>query len=272
VSNKLPSVRRAETVYGPVTDRVDPAELLHEASKLQPSMLGRQMQGVVRLVHDPHLRASSARAVRRHRGLETVRLPEPRLPEAPLELVLKRRRSIREFSDEPLDLSVLSMLLAASYGVTEEATADLPPRRSVPSAGALYPLELYVLARRVSDLAAGVYHYDPLEHRLERACDRLSPAELLAAFTSPREVADAAAIFVVAAAFWRSRFKYGLRAYRFTLLEAGHVVQNLLLAATAEGLSGFAVGGFFDARLDALLGLDGLEIGSLIATSLGHPR
>jgi SagB-type dehydrogenase family enzyme len=128
-----------------------------------------------------------------------------------------------------------------------------------------------VLARRITGVERGVYHYDPLTHRLERHVQDVNPAVELAAFTNPNEVESAALVIVIAASFWRSRVKYGLRAYRFTLLEAGHVTQNLLLTATATGLGAFAVGGFFDDRLDALLGLNGVDVGSLVTACIGRP-
>jgi SagB-type dehydrogenase family enzyme len=271
MSTGLPTVRRADAVYAAGLDRADPAELLHEASKLHPATLSREMHGVVRLTRDPRLQASCGRAVRRHVGRPTIALPDPRLPTPSLAVALTRRRSLRHFSRDPIPLPTVSALLAAAYGVTRPATAELPPLRTAPSAGALYPLELYLLARRVSGIERGVYHYDPLAHRLERHLERVDPAVELAAFTNPREVEDAAVVVVIAASFWRSRVKYGLRAYRFTLLEAGHVTQNLLLAATASGLGAFAVGGFFDDRVDALLGLDGVDVSSLVAACVGLP-
>jgi SagB-type dehydrogenase family enzyme len=119
-------------------------------------------------------------------------------------------------------------------------------------------------------LEPGIYHYDPLAHRLERHVHDVD-ASLAPAFTNADEVEGAALVVVIAASFWRSRVKYGLRAYRFTLLEAGHVTQNLLLTATAIGLGAVALGGFFDNRVDALLGLDGVDVGSLVAACVGRP-
>jgi SagB-type dehydrogenase family enzyme len=271
MSRALPTVRRADAVYPSDFDRGDPAELLHEASKLYPATLARDMHGVVRLTRNPRLQASCGRAVRRHIGASTIALPDPCLPESSLELALTRRRSVRHFSSDPLSLPIVSALLAGAYGVTHPATEESPPLRTAPSAGALYPLELYVLARRITGVERGVYHYDPLTHRLERHVQDVNPAVELAAFTNPNEVESAALVIVIAASFWRSRVKYGLRAYRFTLLEAGHVTQNLLLTATATGLGAFAVGGFFDDRLDALLGLNGVDVGSLVTACIGRP-
>ena len=97
----------------------------------------------------------------------------------------------------------------------------------------------------------------------------LEPRDLRAALVDPSLIDGAAALVVLTAMFWRSRFKYGLRAYRFALLEAGHVVQNAILAATALGLPALPIGGFYDRRLDALVGADGLDEASVYALLLG---
>ncbi len=266
------TIRLAETVYGGERDPADPAELLHEASKLQPSTIGRQMRGVARLTGNPRLLATTSRAVRRNHSLEILPLPPSESLDRPLSGLLCGRRSVRDFAPQPLARGDVATLLHAAYGVTAPAANYLPPRRAVPSAGALFPLELFMLARRVDDLPAGVYHYDPLRHVLgrHRHADGRVAAAADDVFTNPTETASAALVLVVAAVFWRSRVKYGLRAYRFTLLEAGHVVQNVALAVECLGLGGFLVGGFFDARLDALLGLDGVDESSLIAVCIGR--
>jgi SagB-type dehydrogenase family enzyme len=138
----------------------------------------------------------------------------------------------------------------------------------VPSAGGLYPLELYVLALDVDDLEPSLLHYDPLRHRLEL----LGPADRAAVATAlvdPSLVASASTLLVLTAMFWRARFKYGVRGYRFALLEAGHVGQNATLAAAALRVAALPVGGFFDRRLDALVGADGLDEASVYAIVLG---
>jgi SagB-type dehydrogenase family enzyme len=267
----LPTVNLAAPVYGNELEAADPAELLHEASKLQPSQVRRQMRGVWKLAGNEALQASTTRAVRRHPGRPRIRLPQTPLPAAPLGASLRRRRSAQEFGSAPLWLAQLAVLLRAGYGVVPQAdpAEGAPPRRTAPSAGALYPLELFVAARSVVGLDAGVYHYDPLDDELE-VLPGTGDLDLVA--TDQALVEAAAAVLFVAAVFWRSRVKYGLRAYRFTLLEAGHVTQNVLLAATALDLASTVLGGFYDARADALLGLDGLHESTLVGVCLGAQR
>jgi SagB-type dehydrogenase family enzyme len=132
----------------------------------------------------------------------------------------------------------------------------------------LYPLELSVAGPRVDGLEFALYHFDPLERALERvraledgALDGLTPYDSL--------VSQSAALVIVSAVFWRSRFKYGPRAYRFIVLEAGHLAQNFLLAAAALRLACVPLGGFYDRRVDALVGADGLHEASIYMLPVG---
>jgi SagB-type dehydrogenase family enzyme len=259
-------------VYGRRPDLADPAELLHEASKIRPTLVVRQMRGVWALERSEHLQIATTLAVRRNPALPRVALPAAPLPPASLAAALERRRSTRQFGDDPVPLAALAAVLAAGYGVTRPAPVgrELPALRATPSAGALYPLEFFVVARRVEGLDEELYHYDPLRHELER----IGPAGDLGRLSPHADIVEgAAAVLIAAAVFWRSRFKYGLRAYRFTLLEAGHAMQNVLLAATALELGSIVLGGFYDAKVDALLGLDGVDESSLVLACIGSlPR
>jgi SagB-type dehydrogenase family enzyme len=141
----------------------------------------------------------------------------------------------------------------------------------VPSAGALYPLEAYVVAAAVGGLEPGVYHYDPFRHRLAL----LGPArfsDLRETMVDPSLADVAAALIVVTGVFWRTRFKYGPRGYRFALLEAGHLMQNAVLAATDLDLVSLPLGGFHDALVDDLVGVDGLNEATLYALVLAGAR
>jgi SagB-type dehydrogenase family enzyme len=244
----------------------DPAEAYHEASKAYPSFASRQMPGAAILERDHELRELAARSARRHAHRPAIPLPDAGIPEASLRTVLCGRRSWRAFRSAPIPLAQLGSLLRAAYGVT---AADEWAVRAAPSGGALYPLELYPLAVQGGDLPVGVYHYDPFRHALETLRSRSAGEELRQALVHP-ELAEHAGLFVaVTAMFWRTRFKYGLRGYRFALLEAGHVVQNLLLAATALGLGAVPVGGYYDRRLDDLLGCDGVHEATVYGVIVG---
>jgi SagB-type dehydrogenase family enzyme len=266
-------VQLAPAVYG--LDGVPPddaAEFFHEASKLHATTVARQMPGGGRLERSSDLRAATLRAGKMNRHLPRVRLPSPPALDVPLGECLSRRRSVRAFSAAPLTAVELAIVLHAAYGVTERAETESGTfaLRTVPSGGALYPLELYVLAARVESVEAGLYHLDSIGAELERLPAADPAARLAAATVDPDLCARSAATVVVTAMFWRSRFKYGLRGYRFALLEAGHLMQNLLLAATALGLGALPVGGFFDRRVDELLGVDGVNESVLYAVHLGR--
>jgi len=260
------------SIYGGPPDPDDPAEAYHEASKVTPSQIGRQLQGAVRLAADRELRLSSMRAVKRQ-GVAGIPLPAPAPLDGRLDDVLGRRRSHRAFDPDPIAVDALSALLHAGYGVTgavggEEGEPELC-LRSVPSGGALYPLELYAAVQRVGGLEPGLYHFDPPRKCLEGVRTGISADELAGLSTYPEIASSCAALVLIAAIFGRTRFKYGLRGYRFALLEAGHVAQNVLLAATALGLAAVPLGAFYDRRMDAFLGLDGVNESSLYAIALG---
>lgn len=238
---------RAE-LYGdgePALD--DPAELFHEASKLHPALGQRQAAGVLRLEANDSLRAAAARAVRRNPQLPSHRLPPPLRPSCSLWSAFERRRSRRDFAGE-LDAAELATLLDAAYGVRGEN------RRTVPSGGALYPLEIHVAIR-----SRGVHRYDPELHALEEhaLCDPWPALE--GACPLPGLLESGFAALLLLAVFGRTRFKYGQRGYRFALLEAGHVAQNVVLAAAALDVPALPLGGFYDAQVDELVGADGVE-------------
>lgn len=263
------TVRWTDAVYGVAGAGLDdPAELLHEASSAYPAFAARQAAGVRRLASSPELQASAARAVKRHLQAHRLALPPPRIPSASLDELVSIRRSQREFGGGPIELVDLSALLHAGYGVTR---AGQQPLRSVPSGGALYPLELYVVAAQVDGLEPGLYHFDPLASDLEVLERDVDVEPLLDAMIYREPVEQAQIVVVVTAMFWRTRFKYALRGYRFALLEAGHVAQNLLLCAAALRFAAVPLGGFYDRQLARFLSVDGVNEAPLYVICIGWP-
>jgi SagB-type dehydrogenase family enzyme len=178
-------------------------------------------------------------------------LPEPsRDGEVPVERALALRRSVREFAPEPLPLSAVSQLLWAAQGVTHPDGL-----RTAPSAGALYPLEVYLVAGAVLGIGPGVYRYDPRRHRLSLRSEGDARAGVAEAALDQEWVAEAPAIIVLAAVYERTGRKYGHRAKRYVHLEAGHAAQNVYLQATALGLGTTMVGAFRDEQLAQVLRL-----------------
>jgi SagB-type dehydrogenase family enzyme len=198
---------------------------------------------------------------------ETVILPEPVYTgDHPVEGLLRQRRSVRDYRDIPLPLSHVSQLLWAAQGITHAAGL-----RTAPSAGALYPLELYVVAGNVNNLAAGVYHYQADGHRLERMHrgDRRKP--LAEAALSQMWIGDAAAVVVFAAVYERTTRKYGQRGNRYVHMEVGHAAQNLFLQAEALGLATVVVGAFHDDEVAEVLQLPA-DVRPLALMPVGHCR
>jgi SagB-type dehydrogenase family enzyme len=267
-AESLATVRLSSLTGGEEVEQPDPTEDYHEASRLYRGSLDPRVTGGQRLISSLELRVSATRSVKRYRQLPTVPLPPAELGIGTLADALARRRSSRAFGAYPVSWRDLASLLYAAYGVTASPEGTPQRFRTAPSGGALYPLELYVLARRVDGLDPGMYHFDPLEHALESLPSGTSPVG--ASLTPYGDLLESSALTVaITAMFWRSRFKYGARAYRFTLLEAGHVAQNLLLAATSLGLAALPLGGFYDRDVDAQLGIDGIHEASLYLIPVG---
>lgn len=174
-----------------------------------------------------------------------VGLPSPR-QNGPLSLeeALAQRRSVREFSPEPLQASDIGQLLWAAQGVT-----DAEGRRTAPSAGALYPLEVYAIT------VEGAFHYLPSEHAIRPVASTDLRSALAAAAFDQVVVAEAPLVLAVTGVVERTRAKYGTRASRYVHLEAGHAVQNVLLQAVAMGLGAVPIGAFDDERVSEVLGL-----------------
>ncbi len=173
---------------------------------------------------------------------------------------LRHRRSHRAYTDESLTLAELSFLLWSAQGITQPAApgTDEPARRTAPSAGGRYPLETYVVALRVAGVPTGIYRYLPDTHELVtgRAAANL-PARLVEACYGQEFVGTAAAVIAWTAVPERTEWKYGYLAPRMIAMEAGHACQNLYLACETVGAGTCAFLGYDQARLDALLGVDG---------------
>lgn len=197
---------------------------------------------------------------------ERIALPDPRdYHGLSLEEAVEARRSVRSYSGEPLSSEGFSRLLRAAQGITE-------PRwgyRAAPSAGALYPIELYTVVHNVVGLEAGIYHYAVQEHGLELLQQGDFRAAVTQAGLGQIFLGQAGVCFVLSAIFQRTRWRYRERTYRYVMLEAGHIGQNLYLAATSMGLGACAVGAFLDDGFNDLLGLDGTEEAVLYVISVG---
>jgi len=181
-----------------------------------------------------------------------VQLPSPSYdgPHS-LEAVLARRFSGRNFSGRPLSLSKLSQIIWAAQGMTVDALTGAT--RTAPSAGATYPLEVYVIAGNVTDLASGLYHYHQGRHALVPVAADDHRGELADIALQQDFITAAPASIILTANFARTTRRYGERGIRYVHMEIGHVTQNIHLQAEAINLGSVAVGAFHDNRLKALL-------------------
>ena len=195
-------------------------------------------------------------------------IPLPRAASSPaqsLEHLLARRRSVRDYADRPVTLVAAACLLRAAQGIT---TAD--GLRASPSAGALYPLEIYLAAGAVSGLAPGIYRYLPGEDAIAPVLEGDRRAVLAAAALGQSWLAAASLTLVIAAVPGRTTVKYGRRGIQYVHMEAGHAAQNILLMAVAQNLGAAVVGAFDDARVASVTGLAGEET-PLYLVPVGHP-
>lgn len=243
------------------------AELYHENTKIRPYVRDAEQDptGAQLQLPDP---ASLAYASPEERILLPAPLPVP----IPLDRAILTRRSRRGFTGEGISAAELGTLLHLAYGVTGPIEPSGEPGRAAPSAGARYPLELYVAALGVDGLAPGLYHLHPETASLEPV--RVSPAwsgdALRHALFDLGWLERAAAVVLVGAVFPRTLAKYQERGYRLVLLDAGHAMQNLLLAAHGLGLAAVPIGGFVDDELNAMAGLNGIDENVLAALALGR--
>jgi SagB-type dehydrogenase family enzyme len=180
----------------------------------------------------------------------SIALPAPQKDsDTSLEEALQNRRSVRSYSTQPLTLEQAGQLLWAAQGVTGPNG-----QRTAPSAGAIYPLKVYVVIGNVDNIAPGLYVYEPSSHSLMKLKDGDLRGDLAKAAMNQSAVRQAAADFVITGNYDKISAKYGDRAERFTDLEAGHAAQNLCLQAVGLKLGAVTIGSFYDSDVQEFLG------------------
>ncbi len=181
-----------------------------------------------------------------------------------------QRRSIREFSNQSIPFSDLSQLIWATQGITLKAWGF--EFRASPSAGALYPIETYLVVNRVEEIPPGLYHYHVKDAQLILLKEGLFGSELCQAGLGQEMLEEAACVFVWTAIVVRSKWKYRERAYRYIYMDVGHIGQTLYLAAAGLSLGCCTVGAFFDDEVNRVIGVDGKNEISLYLGAVGRPR
>jgi SagB-type dehydrogenase family enzyme len=188
---------------------------------------------------------------------ETMKLPQPKLTSPfSIEQALAGRRSVRDYRKDSLTLQQVSQLLWAAQGVTSDWGG-----RTSPSAGALYPLEIYLLAGEVKGLDAGLYHYDPAKHTITQAKKGDLRRELSGASLDQEEILKAPATLIISAVYERTMRKYGERGIRYVHMEVGSAGENIYLQAESLGLGTVFIGAFDDEQVKQVLGIEEEPLG-----------
>jgi len=187
----------------------------------------------------------------------------------PLWEVIRERRSVRNFKDEPMKKADLSQLLWASQGITEKYRGY--ELRTAPSAGALYPVETYLAIHNVEGIEPGIYHYGVQNHELRQLRLGDFRSSVVQAALDQDFAFSTNAVFIWTAVFDRSKWKYEQRAYRYVYLDAAHIAQNVALAAVSLGLGSCQIGALYDDEVNSILEVDGEKESVLYMTVVGHP-
>jgi SagB-type dehydrogenase family enzyme len=252
----------------------DPAAgLLHFSSKDLPY---RDATASKRVLIARRRREPMPAARKRYVGAARVTLPPPAVA-GEFPTVLLERRTWRRFADGGVSLGDLATLLGLSSAIKHWVTIDgigRLPLKTYPSGGGQHPLEVYVLARRVTGLPPGLYHYAADAHALTPLARGATSKQIVAYVPTQQWYGRAAALFLITAVFPRTQWKYrNARAYRVVLAEAGHLCQNFCLTATWLGLAPFCTMALADTRIERDLGIDGVQEGVLYAAGVGaRPR
>lgn len=247
------------------------SEIFHENTKLTPLSARVFGQHIAAFQASKILKKITAKPYKVYSLADKVELPAAE-PDNALEETIASRRSQRRFTGEPITAEQLSRLLRFSYGRTGDDGSH--NKRAVASGGALYPLEIYIAARRIKGMEPWFYHYDVEGHSLDvvRREDRWPALKECLALQDMDDPDCCAAVLFITAIFSRSSLKYFDRAYRMILMEAGEVGHSLSLVATALGLGGYFLGGFLDDALSEVLDIDGVAEAPLLPMVLGVPE
>jgi SagB-type dehydrogenase family enzyme len=239
------------------------AAIIHEHTKYSEMDLFKKSPRILEYLTSPRCILETTRNIKEYLNENIIYLAEPDSPKHDFVSLLKNRRSCKTFSAETMEFQELSNLLAWSAGITKQVTVsngevqgESLNFRSYPSGGGLYPCETYVIALNIEGLNEGIYHYNNHQHGLDPVDTEFDIKQLERCMLAETVINDIGCIVVVTSVFERTVTKYGDRGYRLSLLEAGHLMQNILLSATAQNLGSLSWGGFHDNALAKLLKSD----------------
>jgi len=242
----------------------DLALTFHENTKLTSATARRYGEHVKWIASQEYFVTKMAHAYKSYPARPKLALPPVNQATGiDLESVIRGRRTVRNFSGEPITLEKIARILFHAYGITGSIPIPHSPHveqklRAVPSAGALYPLEIYPVILKSQEIKPGIYHYNVAEHSLEEIKPGNYGEEIgEMCFAKPFiDIDTSSLVLLLSAVFDRMLFKYQDRGYRFILIEAGHVAQNVSLLCHGMGMGSVLIGGFLDDALGDLVGLD----------------
>ncbi|HNQ39249.1 MAG TPA: SagB/ThcOx family dehydrogenase [Candidatus Cloacimonas sp.] len=255
-------------------------DILKEIENLRPvaENIGQDFVRLTRYIYeresDQTLGVPRPDAIKVRSG-EIISLPAIgtlKMPEMPLAKAIEQRRSVRKYSAVPLKQEELSFLLWASswardFRSTEQMEITF---RNVPSAGSRHPLETFLDIRRVEGIKPGLYYYHPVKHCLILYDDSPEIATKIYEGCMFQEMIPTAAVnFILTAVPYRTVWRYGQRGYRYLYLDAGHIGQNIHLAAEAIDAGACMIGAFLDEAMNDAIGLDGIEEFVIYIASVG---
>jgi SagB-type dehydrogenase family enzyme len=200
-------------------------------------------------------------------GASKVKLPPPTFAGKSVEQAIRERRSYRHFTDQQMTLKELSQLLLSANGVT---SVSGPAHRAAPSAGALYPIEIYVAAANIESLENGIYHFQVSDSSLELVKAGNFNDSLHLAANEQGSIGSSPCTMILTGRFDRSTKKYADRGFRYSYIESGAICENIYLQAISFDMGTCAVGAFNDDALNALLGIDGIKEAALLLMPVGH--
>lgn len=217
-------------------------------------------------------RRSRNRPRRGHPGFPSRPEEHPRSPVTVAEAIAARR-SHRRFKPDPLSLEELAFLLWATQGVQRIVRDGVASLRTVPSAGARHPFETYLIVNRVTGLESGLYRYLPLDHALVfLRSDPALPAKVVEGCLGQEFVGQGAAVFAWTVIPYRTEWRYSTFSHKVIAMDAGHLCQNLYIACEAIGAGTCAIGAYHQEKMDALLGVDGVDEFTIYLAPVGKVK
>lgn len=256
------------------------SETFHEQTKLNKTNFIPFSNRIKKAFNDENFLKAAPLSFKTYNDVSKIALPDPKklqhLSTAPLSEIIQNRRTCKDFQkNKQITQEQLSYLLYYSYGITHQIKDTRENEhffRSSPSAGGLFPCEIYILINNVKNINKGIYHYNVKNHYLECLYNG-ELSEYIETLTAQGDILkECSIVFFITAIFPRTLFKYGNRGYRFIHLDTGHLAQNLMLCSTALGLASFPCGGYLDDRVNHLLGLDGVNETVVYELGVGIPK